>query len=109
MERISRLKLKTDIRYASPDGIRPNPELINRARENFNRKNTQRPPSPSQLPIPSQILLTRKKSRSKSPRVVVLQGKNRKWTITSKPRSNSVTRRKGKGTGRGKGKHRSKK
>ena len=67
MERYSRNRI--DMRYGSPDGIRPNTDLIRRTRENFNRKNIQspisrprpssRPPSPSQLPMPSQRLLTR--------------------------------------------------
>tara|TARA_B100000902_G_scaffold381069_2_gene417145 strand:- start:1524 stop:1880 length:357 start_codon:yes stop_codon:yes gene_type:complete len=95
------IKKNTDMRYASPDGIRPNPDVIRRARKNFNRKNTPRAPSPSQLPMPSQRLLTRKKSRSKSPGPVVIQGKNRKWTIkakkSSRPRTSSATRRRGRG------------
>ena len=106
MERYTRSK--SDIRYDSPDGIRPNPDLVKRTRENFNRKNIQRHPSPSQLPMPSQRLLTRRSTRSKSPKPVVVQGKNRKWTIrakkssSSRPRTNSATRRRG----RGRGKHR---
>ena len=104
MERLSRTAKKTDIRYASPDAIRPNPDLIRRTRENFNRKTIPRPPSPSQLPMPSQRLLTRKKSRSKSPKPVVVQGKNRKWTIkairSSRPRTSSATRRRGRGNHR---------
>lgn len=104
MERLSRTAKKTDIRYDSPDGIRPNPDLVKRTRENFNRKNIQRHPSPSQLPMPSQRLLTRRSTRSKSPKPVVVQGKNRKWTIkarkSSRPRTNSATRRRGKGTGK---------
>lgn len=100
---------KTDIRYGSPDGIRPNPDLIRRTRTNFNRKNIQRarpipipiPPSPSQLPMPSQRLLTKRKTRSKSLSPVVIQGKNRKWTLnekkTSIPRTSSATTRRGRG------------
>ena len=104
MERLSRTAKKTDIRYASPDAIRPNPDLIRRTRENFNRKTTPRPPSPSQLPMPSQRLLTRKSSRSKSPKPVVVRGKNRKWTIkarkNSRSRTSSATRQGGKGNHR---------
>jgi len=104
MERLFRTAKKTDIRYASPDAIRPNPDLIRRTRENFNRKTTPRAPSPSQLPMPSQRLLTRKSTRSKSPKPVVVQGKNRKWTIkairSSRPRTSSATRRRGKGNHR---------
>ena len=111
MERYSRNRI--DMRYGSPDIIRPNPDLIRRTRENFNRKNIPRltprsrsrprprPPSPSQLPMPSQRLLTRQNTRSKSPSPVVIQGKNRKWTIKAKrsstPRTSSATRRRGRG------------
>lgn len=109
MERYSRNRI--DIRYSSPDGIRPNPDLIRRTRENFNRKNIPRPisiprprprpPSPSHLPMPSQRLLTKQNTRSKSPSPVVIQGTNRKWTIkakkTSIPRTSSATRRRGRG------------
>lgn len=99
MERYTRTK--SDIRYDSPDGIRPNPDLVKRTRENFNRKNIQRHPSPSQLPMPSRRLLTRRNTRSKSPAPVVIQGKNRKWTIkakkSSRPRTSSATRRRGRG------------
>ena len=109
MERFTRKK--TDMRYASPDGIRPNPDLVKRARENFNRKTTPRAPSPSQLPMPSHRLLTRKKSPSK-PLDVVVQGKRRKWIIipqessgtrtTSGTRTSSGTRTRRKGKRRGK-------
>ena len=110
MERFTRSK--TDMRYASPDGIRPNPDLVKRARENFNRKTTPRAPSPSQLPMPSQRLLTRRKSHSKSPTPLVIQGENRKWIIipqessgtrtTSGTRTSSGTRTRRKGKRRGK-------
>ena len=131
MERLSRTAKKTDIRYASPDairphpviqektikdfGVRPNRERLEKIRQDFSRKfNTKSthpsltPPSPSQLPMPSQRLLTRRSTRSKSPKPVVVQGRNRKWTIrakkssSSRPRTNSATRRRG----RGRGKHR---
>tara|TARA_B100000424_G_C22786248_1_gene422444 strand:- start:343 stop:729 length:387 start_codon:yes stop_codon:yes gene_type:complete len=109
MERYSRNRI--DMRYGSPDVIRPNPDLIRRTRENFSRKNipspisrprpSSRPPSPSQLPMPSQRLLTKQNTRSKSPKPIVIQGKNRKWTIkakrTSTPRTSSATRRRGRG------------
>lgn len=124
MERLSRTAKKTDMRYASPDAIRPHPllqektikdfgmrpnrERLEKIRQDFNRKfNTKltphspRAPSPSQLPMPSQRLLTRRSTRSKSPKPVVIQGKNRKWTIkarkSSRPRTNSATRRRGRG------------
>lgn len=101
---MERYPKKIDMRYESPDGVRPNPELVERARKNFNRKNTPllRAPSPSQLPMPSKKLLNKNNSRSKSPSPVVIQGKNRKWTIkakkSSRPRTSSATRRRGKGT-----------
>ena len=48
-----------------------------------------------------QRLLTKQNTRSKSPSPVVIQGKNRKWTIkakrTSTPRTSSATRRRGRG------------
>ena len=124
MERLSRTAKKTDIRYASPDAIRPHPllqeetikdfgmrpnrERLEKIKQDFNRKFNTKPtppspraPSPSQLPMPSQRLLTRRSSRSKSPKQVVVQGKNRKWTIkarkSSRPRTNSATRRRGRG------------
>ena len=124
MERLSRTAKKTDIRYASPDAIRPHPllqketikyfgvranrERLEKIRQDFNRKfnikstpPSPRAPSPSQLPMPSQRLLTRRSTRSKSPKAVVVQGKNRKWTIkarkSSRPRTNSATRRRGRG------------
>ena len=131
MERLSRTAKKTDIRYASPDairpppvlqektikdfGVRPNRERLEKIRQEFNKKFTSKPtplspprspPSPSQLPMPSQRLLTRRSTRSKSPKPVVVQGRNRKWTIrakkssSSRPRTNSATRRRGRGRGR---------
>jgi len=127
MERLSRTAKKTDIRYASPDAIRPHPllqektikdfgmrpnrERLEKIRQEFNRKFNTKPtphspraPSPSQLPMPSQRLLTRRSTRSKSPKPVVVQGKNRKWTIkairSSRPRTSSATRRRGRGNHR---------
>lgn len=77
---------QTDMRYASPDGTRPNPELVKRAQQNFIRRQRHpTPPSPSTLPQPSQRLLTRpksrSKSRSKSPKAITIQGRNRRWTV----------------------------
>lgn len=104
---MNRYTNRSDMRYRSPDGIRPNQELLERARKNFNKtfpKQTTpvKPPSPSQLPMPSKKLLNKNKSRSKSPSPIVIQGKNRKWTIkakkSSRPRTSSATRRRGKGT-----------
>lgn len=107
MERYSRNRI--DMRYGSPDAIRPNPDLIRQTRENFNRKNTPRGPSPSHLPMPSERLLTRRKSSSKSLSPIVIQGKNRKWTIktkrSSRPRTNSESRERVKGRVKGKKKH----
>ena len=86
MERLSLNRKRTDMRYASPDGTRPNPELVERAQRNFRRHTTiPTPPSPSTLPLPSQRLLTkpksRSKSRSKSPKAITIQGRNRRWTV----------------------------
>ena len=127
MEWLSRTAIQTDIRYASPVAIRPHPllqeetikdfgmrpnrERLEKIKQDFNRKFNTKPtppspraPSPSQLPMPSQRLLTRRSSRSKSPKQVVVQGKNRKWTIkarkSSRPRTNSATRRRGRGNHR---------
>ena len=77
---------RTDMRYASPDGTRPNPELVKRAQQNFIRQQRHpTPPSPSTLPLPSPRLLTRTKSRSKSksksPKAITIQGRNRRWTV----------------------------
>ena len=86
MERISLNRKRTDMRYASPDGTSPNPELVERAQQNFiRRQHHPPPPSPSTLPLPSQRLLTRpksrSKSRSKSPKAITIQGRNRRWTV----------------------------
>lgn len=86
MERISLNRKRTDMRYASPDGTRPNPELVERAQRNFIRRQHHRiPPSPSALPQPSSRLLarpnTRPNSRSKSPKPITIQGRNRRWTV----------------------------
>ena len=77
---------RTDMRYASPDGTRPNPQVVKRAQQNFiRRQHHPTPPSPSTLPLPSQRLLTkpksRSKSRSKSPKAITIQGRNRRWTV----------------------------
>lgn len=128
MERYTRAKI--DMRYGSPDVIRPNKELekktinkfglhpnkehLEKIREDFNKKfnvkstqprlipqsslprNTNIPPSPKQLPMPSQRLLSRKKDHSKSPKPLEIQGRNRKWTIknikSSTPRTRSKSR-----------------
>lgn len=89
---------RTDMRYASPDGTRPNPELVERAQRNFIRRQHHRsPPSPSALPQPSPRLLarpnTRPNSRSKSPKPITIQGRNRRWTVKTlkKPTSPSLT------------------
>ena len=126
MERYTRAKI--DMRYGSPDVIRPNKELekktinqfgfrpnrehLKKIREDFNKKfnvkstsrrvipqpslpsNINKGPSPKQLPMPSQRLLTRKNDRSKSPKPVEIQGRNRKWTIKNVKRSGSRTRSK---------------
>lgn len=113
MERYPRAKI--DMRYGSPDVIRPNKELekrtidqfgrtpnkeyLKKMREDFNKKfnvksELPRPPSPKRLPIPSQRLLTRKNDRSKSPKPLEIQGRNRKWTIKNVKRSGSRTRSK---------------
>ena len=86
MERLSLNRKRTDMRYASPDGTRPNPELVERAQRNFiKRQHHPTPPSPSTLPQPSPRLLTRPKSRSKStsksPKPITIQGRNRRWTV----------------------------
>ena len=86
MERLSLNRKRTDMRYASPDGTRPNPELMERAQRNFRRHTTiPTPPSPSTLPLPSPRLLarpkSRSKSRSKSPKPITIQGRNRRWTV----------------------------
>ena len=59
---------RIDMRYASPDGIRPNRELLARAHENFNQPRITHKPSPH-----------------------TTRGKNRTWTVISA--SNSVPHR----------------
>ena len=93
---------RTDMRYASPDGTRPNPELVKRAQQNFIRRQRHpTPPSPSTLPPPSPRLLTkpksRPKSRYKSPKAIIIQGRNRRWTVKTHqkkatPRNNNTAR-----------------
>ena len=116
MERYSRAKI--NMRYASPDAIRPNEQLKKRTIDQFGfrpkKEHLQKikkdfdkdfdkkfnikseptqvipqPPSPSHLPMPSNRL-TRKNhrmdhynrsDRSESPKLKIIQGKNRKWTI----------------------------
>ena len=71
-----------NIKYLSPDGIRPNKELIEKTRENFNKKFPPiKGPSPSNLPMPSDALLKKK-----------IQGKKRTWTIksTTQPYSQKI-------------------
>ena len=66
---------RLDMRYASPDFIRPNPTLVQRTAENFKWNEphlTIHGPSPSNLPIPSEKL-TRK----------IVKGKNRTWIINN--------------------------
>ena len=133
MERYPRAKI--NMRYASPDAIRPNEQLKKRTIDQFGfrpkKEHLQKikkdfdkdfnkkfniiseptrviphsslsvkspspilPPSPSQLPMPSNRL-TRKNhrmdhynrsDRSESPKSKIIQGKNRKWTIKNKNR-----------------------
>ena len=67
-----------NMEYASPDGIRPNTNLIQRARENFNKQFNRiprlhiKPPSPSALPMPPQRFRERKLHR----------GRNRTWRLS---------------------------
>ena len=82
--------ISSNIRYNSPDGIRPTEDLINRAKINFPRK---KPPSPSQLPIPNKLL--NKKQEIKLPEKVelkslsklittpeeIIHGKKRTWKV----------------------------
>ena len=42
--------MPVDMRYGSPDGIRPNPEAIKRARENFKKFSKQIQPKPPNKP-----------------------------------------------------------
>jgi hypothetical protein len=79
MERLPLNRKRTDMRYASPDGMRPNPELVERSQRNFMRRRYPTPPSPSTIPQPSQRLLARPKS--KSPKPITIQGRNRRWTV----------------------------
>ena len=61
---------RTYMRYASPDGIRPNLELVKRAQQNFIRRQRHpRPPSPSTLPLPSPRLQTRVQPRIQTPQI----------------------------------------
>jgi len=64
--------ISSNIRYNSPDGIRPNEDLINRTRKNFPRKKA---PSPSQLPIPNNLL--NKKQEIKLPEKMELKSLNK--------------------------------
>tara|TARA_B110000261_G_scaffold65258_1_gene76554 strand:+ start:198 stop:680 length:483 start_codon:yes stop_codon:yes gene_type:complete len=94
------------MRVASPDALRPNSDLVARAKQNFNRR--PRHPSPSQLPIPSLWLRTseqapsqllrqpssktvigtnRRRIKSAPHRMQVVKGKNRIWRV--KPKSPS--------------------
>lgn len=109
MERLSLNRKRTDMRYASPDGTRPNPELVERAQRNFiRRQHHPTPPSPSALPQPSSRLLarpnTRPNSRSKSPKPITIQGRNRRWTVKThqkKPTPPNNKTRKSTTTARG--------
>ena len=98
MERVHLNRKRTDMRYASPDGTRPNPELVERAQRNFIRQRYPSPPSPSTIPLPSHRLLAhpKSKSRSKSPKPITIQGRNRLWTVkrVKKPTQPSVTSQK---------------
>ena len=95
-----------NMRVASPDALRPNSDLVARAKQNFNRR--PRHPSPSQLPIPSLWLRTseqapsqllrqpssktvigtnRRRIKSAPHRMQVVKGKNRIWTVRRRTKS----------------------
>jgi len=77
-----------DMRHASPDALRPNSDLVARARQNFKRRPNH--PSPSQLPMPSLKLLTSEQSPSqvrRQPSSKTAIGANRNWTVRRRPKS----------------------
>lgn len=95
---------RINMRYASPDGIRPNPDLIKRTRENFGvRNHIPRGPPPSQLPLPSPAL-------RRQPSTKVIKGKNRTWTIrdAGKRKTKRKYKHKNKDKNKDKNKHKNK-
>lgn len=70
--------LKIDMRYASPDNIRPNSDLLKRARINFNKYNTQ------MIKGKKRTWKIKPKSSNKSSNnstVKLIHGKNRIWKV----------------------------
>lgn len=77
---------KLDMRYASPDYIRPNPHLLERTRRNFVWKKFKNPPSPHLLPMPpiewQKKMIPLAISDKLDKKVKLVTGKNRTWKIT---------------------------
>lgn len=83
-----------DMRYASPDFMRPNPELLQKTKRNFSwnkfRTKQTRPPSPNLLPMPpvnwqkKQIMHVPTSNLDEN--VKIKKGKNRTWKISAAAR-----------------------
>jgi len=73
-----------NMRYASPDSLRPNSNLLARAHQNFGNYPYPKGPPPSQLPMPSLRLRNSEQSppKQRSPRQQI-KGINRTWTVKS--------------------------
>ena len=77
-----------DMRYNSPDAIRPNESLVARTQQNFGKRPHPRGPSPSQLPMPSLQLRTSEQAPSllhRQPSSKITKGKKRNWSIIKRP------------------------
>lgn len=72
------------IKYSSPDGIRPNIELESRRKKNFNNLVYPKGPNPNTLPLPPQHWL--KNINIVSDNNIIVNGKNRIWIIKKKQR-----------------------
>jgi len=83
-----------DMRYASPDNIRPNQDLLEKTKRNFSwdkfkTKHTN-PPSPNLLPMPpvqwQKKTIPTATTSNLDENVKIIKGKNRTWKISAAAR-----------------------
>lgn len=89
------------MRYLSPDGLRPNPLLIEKTRKQFDwnkfrNKKTRKAPEPHELPMPS--LKLRQKKKDSNSNIKIIKGKNRTWTVITQKKGGKYKKIKRKRT-----------